>query len=150
MKGTRVFVFPLRLKMWFACVKHGKQPIWRWEVHLAHWGRDKMDVISKTTFSCAFSWLKIFEFRLNFNEVFFPKDPINNIPALVHIMSWCRPGDKPLSKPMMVSLSTHIFVIRPQWVSQLYRNNYRLCVGYRRDELMPLWWNWREEAGPLS
>ena len=33
---------------------------------------------------------------------FFPKGPINNIPALVQIMVWRRPGDKPLSEPMMV------------------------------------------------
>ena len=30
--------------------------------------------------------------------------PINNIPALVQIMAWSRPGDKPLSEPMMVRL----------------------------------------------
>ena len=41
---------------------------------------------------------------------------INNIPALVQIMAWCRPGDKPLSESMMVSLLTHICVTRPQWV----------------------------------
>ena len=29
---------------------------------------------------------------------------VNNIPALVEIMAWHLPGDKPLSKPMMVSL----------------------------------------------
>ena len=34
--------------------------------------------------------------------------PINNIPALVQIMAWRRPGDKPLPEPMMVSLPTHI------------------------------------------
>ena len=39
-----------------------------------------------------------------------PKDPINNIPALVQIMAWRRPGDKPLSEAMMVSLLTHIYV----------------------------------------
>ena len=37
---------------------------------------------------------------------FVPKGPINNIPALVQIMAWWRPGDKPLSEPMMVSLPT--------------------------------------------
>ena len=42
--------------------------------------------------------------------------PINNIPALVQIMAWCRPGDKPLSELMMVRLPTHICVTRPQWV----------------------------------
>ena len=42
---------------------------------------------------------------------------INKIPALVvKLMAWHRPGDKPLSKPMMVSLRTHICVTRPQCV----------------------------------
>ena len=47
---------------------------------------------------------------------FVPKGPINNIQALVQIMAWRRPGDKPLSEPMMVSLPMHICVARPQWV----------------------------------
>ena len=47
---------------------------------------------------------------------FVPKGPINNIPALVQIMAWRHPGDKPLSEPMMVSLPKHICVARPQWV----------------------------------
>ena len=34
---------------------------------LTHWGRDKMDAISQTTFLSAFSWMKIFEFRLKFH-----------------------------------------------------------------------------------
>ena len=46
-----------------------------------------------------------------------PKVRINNIPALVQIMAWCLPGDKPLSEPMMVSLLTDICVTRPQWVN---------------------------------
>ena len=36
---------------------------------------------------------------------FVPKGPINNIPALVQVMAWCRPGDKPLSDPMMVKFT---------------------------------------------
>ena len=35
---------------------------------------------------------------------FVPKAPINNIPALVQIMAWCRPGDKPLTEPVLVRL----------------------------------------------
>ena len=31
-------------------------------------------------------------------------------------MAWRRPGDKPLSEPMMVSIPTQICVTRPQWV----------------------------------
>ena len=38
-------------------------------------------------------------------------------------MAWRRPGDKPLSEPMMVSLPTHICVTRPQWVT-LRINDY--------------------------
>ena len=48
---------------------------------------------------------------------FIPKGPINNIPALVQIMAWRRPGDKPLSEPMMIISLTHICVTRPQWVN---------------------------------
>ena len=48
---------------------------------------------------------------------FVPKGRIHNIPWLVQIMAWCRPGDKPLSEPMMVRLQTHICITRPQWVN---------------------------------
>ena len=45
-----------------------------------------------------------------------PMVPFNNIRALVQIMAWRRPGDKPLSEPMMAVLPTHIRITRPQWV----------------------------------
>ena len=48
---------------------------------------------------------------------FVPKGLIINIPALVLIMAWRRPGDKPLSEPMLVRSLTHICVTRPQWVN---------------------------------
>ena len=50
---------------------------------------------------------------------FVPKDLINNIPALVQIMAWRRPGNKPLSESMMVSLLTHVCVTWPQWVNSV-------------------------------
>ena len=63
---------------------------------------------------------------------FVPKGPINNIPALVQIMAWRRPGDKPLSESMMVSLPTHICVTRPQWVNSLapvkFEWNFRYVI----------------------
>ena len=49
-------------------------------------------------------------------SLFVPKGFINNIPALVLIMAWRRPGDNPLSEPMMVRTLTHICVTRPRWV----------------------------------
>ena len=40
---------------------------------LTHWGRDKMDAISQTTFSSAFYWMKMYEFRLRFHWILFPR-----------------------------------------------------------------------------
>ena len=54
---------------------------------------------------------------INISLKFVPKGLINNIPALVQIIAWRRPGDKLLSEPMMESLLTHICVTRPQWVN---------------------------------
>ena len=54
---------------------------------------------------------------INISLRFVPKGLINNIPALVEIMAWRRPGDKPLSEPMIVNILTHICVTRPQWVN---------------------------------
>ena len=68
------------------------------------------------------------EFRLKLK--FVPRDPIYNIPALVQIMVWRRSGDKPLSKPMMVRLPTHICVTRNQWVKSLSAPSMRLTAFY--------------------
>ena len=59
---------------------------------------------------------------------FVPKGPINNIPSLVQIMAWRRPGDKPLSEPMMARLPTHICVTRPQWVNHERILNWIACI----------------------
>ena len=34
---------------------------------LTHWGRDKMDAISQTTFSNGLSWMKMYEYKLAFH-----------------------------------------------------------------------------------
>ena len=43
---------------------------------------------------------------------------INNIPALVRTMAWCRSGDKLLFEPMMIISLTHICVNRLQHVKR--------------------------------
>ena len=53
---------------------------------------------------------------IKFSLHFVPKSPMNNVPTLVQIMAWRRPGDKPLSEPMMVSLLMHICVTQLQRV----------------------------------
>ena len=60
-------------------------------------GRHFADDIFKSIFLNENVWIPI-----KISLKFFPKGPINNIPALVQIMAWRRPGDKPLSEPMMV------------------------------------------------
>ena len=66
-----------------------------------------------------FSWLRMLEFLFEFHCSLF-LSPINNIPALVQIMAWCRPGDRPLSEPMMVSLLMHTCITQPQWVKAIH------------------------------
>ena len=39
---------------------------------LTHWGLDEIDAILQTTFSNAFSWMKMYEFRLRFHWNLFP------------------------------------------------------------------------------
>ena len=63
---------------------------------------------------------------------FVPRGPVNNIAALVQIMASRRPGGKPLSEPMMVSLLTHICVTRPRWLKpwmQLFIHIIIFCVS---------------------
>ena len=67
-------------------------------------------------------------FRIYFHEScifirislkFVPKVPNDNKSALVQVMAWRRPGDKPLSELMLVSLPTYIYATWPQWVNFL-------------------------------
>ena len=76
-------------------------------------GRHFADDIFKCIFLHENVWIPI-----KISLKFVPKGPINNIPALVQIMAWRRPGDKPFSEPMIVSLPTHICVTWPHWVNR--------------------------------
>ena len=111
----------------------------------------QMAAIFQTTFWNGFSWMKMFEYRLKFHWSFFPGGPINNIPTLVQVMAWRRPGDKPLSEPMMVRLPTHICVTRTQWVnwvlfcSYVVSNKKNVCYIFLLDlensaGLYQIWW----------
>ena len=67
-------------------------------------------------FKCIFVNKNVFVLiKISLN--FVPNARIDKIPSLVQIMAWRRPGDKPLSLPMMVSLLKHICVTWPQWVN---------------------------------
>ena len=45
----------------------------RQSLNSTHWGRDKMVTNFQTTFSNAFSWMKMFKFRLRFHWSLFPR-----------------------------------------------------------------------------
>ena len=76
-----------------------------------HNGRHFADDIFKCIFLNENDWIPI-----KIPLKFVPKGSINCILALVQIMAWRRPGDKPLTETLMVRLLTHICVTRPQWV----------------------------------
>ena len=78
-----------------------------------------MDAISQTPFSNAFFVNENVWIPIKISLKFVPKGPINNIPALVQIMVWYRPGNKPLSEPRMVSLPTHICVILNELINDV-------------------------------
>ena len=83
-------------------------------------GRHFADGVFKYIFLNENVWIPI-----KISLKFVPKGRINNIPTLIQIMAWRRPGDKPLSETMIVSLPTRICVTRPQWVKWLLVG---LCV----------------------
>ena len=93
-------------------------------------GRHFADDIFKRIFWNENIWISI-DISLNFID----KGQINNIPALVQIMAWRRPGDKSLSEPMMVNMLTHICVTRPQWVKSFEMTVFMslkvsVCLSY--------------------
>ena len=88
-----------------------------------HDGRHFADDIFKCIFLNENVWIPI-----KMSPTFVPKGPNNNIPAMVQIMAWHHPSDKPLSEPMVVSLPTHICVTRPQSVNDIWQSRQRLFV----------------------
>ena len=79
---------------------------------------------------------------------FVPKVWIHNITALVQIMAWCQPGDKPLSELMMVNLLMHICTTWPQWIKQKLPplsikpkigQNVKICGNFEVGNLVAPW-----------
>ena len=69
-----------------------------------------------------FKWIFLNENEWNSIKIslkIVPGGPFSYIPALLQVMAWCRIGNKPLSETMMVRVSMHICVTRPQWVNML-------------------------------
>ena len=73
-------------------------------------GRHFPDDIFKWIFLNENIWISI-----NISLKFVPRGRIHNNPTLVQIMAWRRPGDKPLSEPMVISLLTQWVNTRGPW-----------------------------------
>ena len=70
------------------------------------------------TFKCIFLKENV-RILIEISLKFVPRRSINNNPALVQIMVWHWPGDKPLSEAMMVRLLTLICITQAWWVNIL-------------------------------
>ena len=110
-------------------------------------GRHFPDDIFKRIFLNENKWI-----LLKISLKFVRKGPINNILALVQIMAWRHPGDKPLSEPMMVSLLTHIWLTRPHWVKEMLHDDVMERTHFSLSASMALcgestghWWK-----GPVT
>ena len=91
---------------WTRCWTCGLPLYW-----LTHWGRDTMDAISQTTFSNAFSWMKMFEFRSKFHWSLFLRV------QLIIFQHWFRQwlgADQATNHYLKQWLLTHMCVTRPQ------------------------------------
>ena len=90
-------------------------------------GRHFTDDIFKYIFLNENVWIPV-----KISLKFVPKGAINNIPALVQIMTWRRSGDKPLSEAMAVGFPTHICVTLPLGVNILTAKEwYRFEICFK-------------------
>ena len=113
---------------------------WHYQIHwlvlVRQWLGDE-HAISHNLEQCYFNWcspgqnghnisrrhvqmhFREWKILINISLKLISKGQINNIPASVQIMAWCRIGDKPLSEPMMTHSITHICCTRGRWVNSL-------------------------------
>ena len=61
-------------------------------------------ILTDNIFKCIFLF-ENYRIPIPISLKFVPKSPIDNKPALVHVMAWCRTGNKPLPEPMMTQFT---------------------------------------------
>ena len=98
------------------------------------WIRSSLDTLKPWPPCCSLylpidfvEWISMC-FDSNFTAT--PKSLISNIPALVQIMAWRRPGDKHYLNRCWPNLLTHLFTTLPRWfkiekVSEIRFNKQR-------------------------
>ena len=61
--------------------------------------------MSQGPMSYIFKCIFLTEISILISMKFVPKGPINNIPALVQMMAWRWPGEKPSPEPMLTQFT---------------------------------------------
>ena len=95
---------------------------------LTHWGWDKMAVISQTTISNAFPWMKIYKFQFRFYWSLFPRVQLT---SLEHWSRWWLGAEQVTSHYLNLwcpRLLMHICITQPQWVKRKYKPTYWMIV----------------------
>ena len=87
--------------------------------------------LSDDIFECIFLNTKLTYFYWHFTKVC-SQGPIYNIPTLVQTMAWRKPGDKPLSQPVTVTLLMHICVTPPKWMKDAEESCILFHKGWAR------------------
>ena len=84
---------------------------------LTYWGLNNTDNILHVTFQKPFL-NENYNACIQISSKFVPRDPIDNMSALVQIMAWYQIiSTKPIPKPMMPMIITSWYdITRPQWV----------------------------------
>ena len=94
--------------------------IWRYNSYTSelstHCGRNKMTAIHTDDIFKRIFVNEKYCILIRISLKFVAKGQIYNIPALVQIMTWCRPGAKPSFEAMVAYLPTHIRITWCQWV----------------------------------
>ena len=86
---------------------------------LTHWGLDKMDATSQTTFSSAFSWMQMFDFWLKLHWSLFPRIQLT---IFHHWFRWLLGAGQATSHYLnqwWFSLPAHVYVAQPRWVKAI-------------------------------
>ena len=72
-----------------------------------------VDILPDGIFKCIFFY-EIIPIQLSLKFVL--KSPVDDKPALVMVIAWHRPGDKPLPEPMMAQLTDAYMPHLGRWV----------------------------------
>ena len=94
---------------------------------LTHWGWDKIAAISQTTFSNAFSWMKMHEFCLRFHQSLFLRFKLTKFQHwFIQWLGTRQATSHYLNQGWLVY--RHMCVTQPQWVNGYMHQTNISCI----------------------